>query len=256
MRVVVCCKAVPVDVEADDVQVLDGQIRTNPRDLFINEVDEYALEAALALKKVRDAEIWAITVGPLRAQEALYLAMAKGIDKVLRVETEADTPELTASALIAVLSELKPDLVLTGVQSLDWMGGQVGIYVAHGLGMPVGYAAVEITGLEESSVRIRKEIGGGRKAEMTLSLPAVLCVQSGIQPLQYVSAMRRRKMRGTPVTCWGSISKSDMPRNLSGVMRYRPLAASAPESRTHAEIIAGERSEKIARVLDIMRKNL
>jgi electron transfer flavoprotein alpha/beta subunit len=256
MRVAVCCKAVPVDVKPDDVEIVDGHIRTNQRDLFINEVDAYALEAALGLKRVCNAEIWAIAVGPLRAQEALYIAMAKGIDKVLRVETEVDTPELTASALIGVLSEIRPQLVLTGVQSSDWMGGQVGTYVAHGLGMPVGFAAVEISGVEENSVRIKKEIGGGRKLEMTLTLPALLCVQSGIAPLKYVSAMKRRKMTGIPIKLWGTVGKADMPSDLSGIMRYRAIAASAPESRTHAEIIRGERSDIIAKILEIVEKNL
>jgi electron transfer flavoprotein alpha/beta subunit len=44
-----------------------------------------------------------------------------------------------------------------------------------------------------------KEIGGGRKVEAVFTLPAVLCVHSGMQKLQYVSAMKKRKVRGTPI---------------------------------------------------------
>ncbi|MBI5446505.1 MAG: hypothetical protein HY900_35480 [Deltaproteobacteria bacterium] len=172
------------------------------------------------------------------------------------MEAESDTPEMTAAALAAALADIRPDLVLTGVQSSDWMGGQVGVYVAHALGLPVGYATVEVLALTEESVRIRKEIGGGRKAEMVLRLPALLCVQSGIQPLQYVSALKRRKLRGTPVRCWGTVGEADMPADLKKVMGPRAVAVGAPESRAHAEILSGDRSENAAKVLEILKKNL
>lgn len=256
MKVVVCCKAVPVDVEPHQVAVADGEIKTGSRDLFINEADEYALEAALALKKVSGVETWALTLGTLRSQEALYIAIAKGIDHVMRVEGDTERPEVIAAGLIGVLKELRPELVFTGVQSQDWMGGEVGIYIAGALGMSIGYAVVEIVELDEQSVRVRKEIGGGRKLETVLKLPAMLCIQSGIQPLQYVSAMRRKKVRGTPITVGGTIDEIEMAPEISALMRYRAIEASAPEARTHAEMFTGERPEKIAKLLEIIRKNL
>ena len=85
MRAVVCCKAVPLDVTPDSVQVVDGAISCSSGDLYINEFDEYALEVAIALKKLYDVETWAVTVGSLTAQEALYIALARGIDNVLRI---------------------------------------------------------------------------------------------------------------------------------------------------------------------------
>ncbi|MBI5446506.1 MAG: hypothetical protein HY900_35485 [Deltaproteobacteria bacterium] len=71
MRIAVCCKAVPVDVEPGQVELSEGSVRLPSGDLFLNEVDEYALEAALALRKFGEAELWAVTVGSLRGQEAL-----------------------------------------------------------------------------------------------------------------------------------------------------------------------------------------
>lgn len=199
MKVVVCCKAVPVDIGPERVQAVDGEIRTNVRELFINEGDEYALEAALALKRDYNAEVWVVTVGSLMSQEALYMALAKGIDNVLRIDGETERPEKIAGKLVNALRDMAPDLVLTGVQSTDWMGGEVGVYIAEGLGMPVGYAVVSILAVDGTSIRVIKEIGGGRKVEAVFTLPAVLCVHSGMQKLQYVSAMKKRKVRGTPI---------------------------------------------------------
>ncbi len=250
MKIVVCCKAVPVDVDVERVRVVDGEIRTSCKELFINEVDEYALEAALALKKSCNAEVWAVTVGSLMSQEALYTALAKGVDHVLRIEGETERPEMIAAKLIGALKTMAPDLVLTGVQSLDWMGGEVGVYVGEGLRMPVAYAVVEIVAVDEKSVRVIKEIGGGRKAEMVLDLPAVLCVQSGVQTLQYVSSIKRRKVRGTFIDVRDNDAAADRPE------RIQAVRVSAPVDRKHAEMITGERTEKIRKVLEIIRKNL
>lgn len=256
MRVVVCCKAVATDVTPDSVHIINNDLRCDSGDLFINEFDEYALEAALSLKKSYNAETWAVTVGSLRAQEVLYLALAKGIDKVMRIGGEAGRPEIVAGALVRALTELSPQLVLVGVQSEDWMGGEVGVYLAEGLGASIGFAVVEITELNDAQVRIKKEIGGGRKAEVILKLPAVLCVQSGIQQLQYVSALRRKKVRDTPIKLWGKLEDIDIPNNIKGMINYQFKEITAPEAGTQATIISGERSEKAKAILEILKQNL
>lgn len=256
MRVVVCCKAVPIDVTPDSLQITDGDIHCNSGDLYINELDEYALEEALVLKKSYNFETWAVTVGPLRAQEVLYTALAKGIDNVFRVSGETNRPELVASALIAAIKELQPELVLVGVQSEDWMGSEVGVYIAEGLGASLGFAVVEITELNSTQVRIKKEIGGGRQADLILKLPAVLCVQSGIQPLQYLSAMRRRKVQDTPIKSRGKVEEIDIKQNVKDMMKYQVKEISTHDAGAQATIIAGERPEKAKEIAKIIRKNL
>jgi electron transfer flavoprotein beta subunit len=250
MKVVACCKAVPVDIGPERVQAVDGEMRTNGRELFINEGDEYALEAGLMLKREYNAEVWAVTAGSLMSQEALYLALAKGIDNVLRINGDSERPEKIAGKLIIALRDMAPDLVLTGVQSTDWMGGEVGVYIAEGLGMPVGYAVVSILAVDDTSIRVIKEIGGGRKVEEVLTLPAVLCIQSGIERLQYVSAMKKKKVRGTPVNVL------DPTIAIDNLDRLRVSTVSAPESKEYAELITGERTERIAKVLEIIKKNI
>lgn len=123
MRVAICCKGVPVDIPLESVHIVNGDIHSKDTDFYINEMDAYALEAALSLKNLYAAETIALTVGPLRSQEVLYIALAKGIDQVQRIDGETSRPELIASGLIPALKQINPQLILTGVQSEDWMGG-------------------------------------------------------------------------------------------------------------------------------------
>ncbi|OGO44622.1 MAG: hypothetical protein A2Z05_07810 [Chloroflexi bacterium RBG_16_60_22] len=244
------------DVTADSVSVVDGDLRCNVGELYINEFDEYALEAAMALKKTYSAETFAVTVGSLRSQEALYMALAKGIDNVARINGDTSHPELVAGALISFLKEIGPQIILVGVQSEDWMGSEVGPYIAEGLGASLGFAVVEITELNDSQVRVKKEIGGGDKTDVILTLPAVLCVQSGIHQLQYVSALRRRKVRDLPVKMWGKLEDIALPDNIKGIMNYRMKEVAAPEGESQAVMIPGDKSEKAKAILEILKKNL
>jgi len=254
MRVAVCCKGVPVDLTLESVKIVNGDARYENTDIYINEFDAYALEAALFLEKTYKIETVALTLGPLRAQEVLYIAIAKGINRVLRIDGETCRPELIASGLAPALKEIEPQLILVGVQSEDWMGGEVGIYLAQALNMAVAYAVIEISELSDTHVRIKKEIGGGRNAEVILKLPAVLCVQSGIQPLRYLSMMKRKKARDNPIKLWGKLDLENARQIVSGMMSYEFKEASLPPKEGHAEMITGDRLEKASKLLEIMGK--
>jgi electron transfer flavoprotein beta subunit len=252
MRVAICCKGVPVDPGLESVHIAEGDIHYKDTEFYINEVDAYALEAAVTLKTSHKAETVALTAGPLRAQEVLYFALAKGIDQVMRIDAETNLPELIAHSLLPPLKELAPQLILVGVQSEDWMGGEVGIYLSEALQTSLAFAVVEISEVTETHVRVKKEIGGGRKAEVRLTLPAVLCIQTGIQKLRYLSAMKRQKVRNTPITSAGKLDREAVMQALPGMMAYELKGVSLPSKERQAEMIAGERPEKAKRILEII----
>ncbi len=252
MRIAICCKGVPVEALPESVHLDEGDLLYRDTDFYINEIDAYALEAAVTLKNAYKAETVALTVGPLRAQEVLYIALAKGIDQVMRIDGECSRPEFVASSLIPPLRDIAPHLILVGVQSEDWMGGEVGPYLAEALGMGIAFAVVDIAELSETHVRVRKEIGGGRKADLKLALPAVLCVQSGIQPLRYLSAMKRQKVRNTPIKAGGKLDREAVIHALPSMM-YEIKDASLPSQEGHAEMLTGNRSEKAGKLLEIIQ---
>lgn len=254
MKVAICCKGIPIDVTLESIHIVNGDIHYKDTEFYINECDAYALEAAIALKNLYGAETIALTLGPLRALEVLYFALAKGIDKVLRIDGETSLPELVASGLTPVLKEIEPQLIFVGSQSDDWMGGEVGIYLSQSLNLGLAYAVVEISELDDENVLVKKEIGGGRKAEVLLKLPAILCVQSGIQPLRYLSMVKRKKARESPVKSWGKLDIEDVKKKISGMMTYEVKGVSLPSTEGHAEMIEGDRSERAKRILEIIKK--
>lgn len=238
----------------DVVNNVDGDINYVNTDFYINEFDSYALETALSLKQRYGAETVAISLGPLRSQEVLYFALAKGIDKAVRIDGQTGRPEMIASGLLPVLKEVDPQLVLVGVQSEDWMGAEVGMYLAEALGMSRAYAVMEIKELNDTHIRVRKELGGGKTAEVVLKLPAVLCIQSGILPLQYISKGRLKKVRSLPIDPGGTVDQKDVRAKIPGMTAYEVVGVAEPSREGKAEMITGERPEKAAKLIEVIHK--
>ena len=256
MRVAVCCKGIPTGFNLDSVQLDGDNIKPQGADIYINEVDAYALEASIALKQAYGTEIYAISLGSLKTQEVLYYAIAKGVDHAILAEGETSRPELLANCLAHNLKEIEPHIILTGVQSEDWGGGEVGIYLSQALNMGLAYAVVEICELNDTSVRIKKELGGGKIAEEVVKLPAVLCVQSGIETLQYVSAIKRKKARKSKIQTGVKLNLSDAEQKIPGMMTYEFKEVALTPREGQAEMFTGERSEMAEKLLDIIRKTV
>src|SRR5438046_2229461 len=164
MRFVVCLKQVPdstVRVKpASDGKGIDGQGIT----WSISPYDEYAIELALEHKdKDASTVVSVVTVGPARARDALRQALAMGCDDATLVTSEQELPAVdVAKALAAVVTELKPDVVLCGKQASDDDQGLVGPALAEALGWPhVGMLTKAIPGGD--GIELWREVEGGHE---------------------------------------------------------------------------------------------
>ena len=247
MNIVVCCKAVPGLVTDLKIGADGKSLQYQGQLLAINECDEYALEEALDLKRKHGGQITAISMGNIKALDILYYALAKGADKAVRVDCETHDPRAASAVLAAALRKLDFDLVLTGTQSRDTLGGQVGIATANLLGLPFSYAVVAVDVGENNTVKARKELGSGRYAEIELVLPALLCVQTGIQPLTFVPPARRIRARQQPVSSF-SLSDLGLQADRLAPQGYHFTGLGPPERMHRIEFLEGSPQE-IATVL-------
>jgi electron transfer flavoprotein beta subunit len=254
MNIVVCCKAVPGLVTDLKVGADGRSLHYQGQLLAINECDEYALEEAVVLKRAHSGSITAISMGSIRALDILYYALAKGADRAVRVDCEEQDPRVASTVLAAALRKLDFDLVLTGTQSRDTLGGQVGIAAANLLGIPFAYAVVDVD-VRANAVKVRKELGGGRHAEVELELPALLCIQTGIQPLTFVPPARRIRARQQPVSSF-SLAELGLPAEQLAPKGYRFVTVHAPERAHRVEMVQGSPQEIAAALLSKIRESL
>ncbi len=164
MRFLVCIKQVPdstvrVKVGSDGRSVASEGITWS-----ISPYDEYAIELALERKDADPGTIVSVvTVGPARSREALRQALAMGCDDATLVNGPEDLAGLdVAKALAAVVTELKPDVVLCGKQASDDDQGLVGPALAEALGWPhVGMLTKAVPA--GSGIELWREVEGGHE---------------------------------------------------------------------------------------------
>ena len=202
MKIAVCIKQVVTREWQLRVNDQHTWIRDQDASFELNEPDAYALEEALRLKEKHGGEVVVCSAGPARAAQVIREALARGADRAIHVESDAlATADANgvAEALAAAIRDEQVDLVLTGLQSDDQGFGQVGVLLAEKLGMPHATIIMEVQ-KSDSGLRVKRELEGGWFQWVSLPLPALLTIQSGINQLRYatlkgIMAAKKKEIR-------------------------------------------------------------
>ena len=205
MKIAVCIKQVVTREWQLRVNESKTWIRDQDASFELNEPDAYALEEALRLKEKHGGEVVVVSAGPARAAQVLREALARGADRAIHVESDALAAAdafVVAEALAAAVRDEKFDLVLTGLQSDDQGFGQVGVVLAEKLGMPHATIIMEVQAGDQG-LRVKRELEGGWFQWVSLPLPALLTIQSGINQLRYatlkgIMAAKKKEIRKVP----------------------------------------------------------
>ena len=246
MRIAVLLKQVPDIVE-------EIQIAEDGRDLVrddlkyrLNEFDDYALEEALQLKASAGAEVVALALDGDEIDQILYTALAKGVDRAIKVTGDAPSPRAGALLLAEALRPLGVDLVLAGVQAPDDLEGQLAPLVGAALGLP--HANV-VNGLEVSggTVKVTQEFSGGLVAHLEGELPVVLGVQASREPPRYAPITRVRQAMQS-----GKLETVAATAGAAPAVALRKLAK--PEATGHAEMVEGSVEQVAERIVALLRE--
>ena len=152
--------------------------------MILDQMDEYAVEEAIRLKERHGGEAVVVGFGPERTEEAIRTALAMGMDRGVHVVYEgfAD-PGAVAEALVEVLKEEAPTLVLTGGQQADWDSQALGGALAEALGVPV-VAWTTALELEGDTAKAKHDLDEGAEW-VRVRLPAVFTTQQGLNEPRY-----------------------------------------------------------------------
>ncbi len=187
MRIAVCVKQVPDSYAEKRMQ--GGRVDRAASDRVLNDLDEYAIEAALRLAEANEGtQVTVVSVGPDEAGEAIRRALAMGANDAIHVSDPAiagsDAPA-TARILAATLAGRGFDVIMFGQESTDAKMGVVQDMVATLLELPLlSYAsAVAIDG---TTVRITRRTEEGLE-DMAAGMPVALAVVEYIHEPRYPS---------------------------------------------------------------------
>jgi electron transfer flavoprotein beta subunit len=192
------------------------------------------------------------SAGPARVAQVLREALARGADRAIHVGGGAfEGPGnhdafVVASALAGAMESEQFDLVLTGLQSDDQGFGQTGVILAERLALPHATIVMEVQVLPPS-VRVKRELEGGWFQWVSMPLPAVLTIQSGINQLRYatlkgIMAAKKKELRTVA------------PPPLAATARSKIVNLYVPEKSKKTHLIDGAPAAAAKELVRLLRE--
>jgi len=248
VKIAVCIKQVPTREWQPRLDEAKTWIREADASFEMNEPDAYALEEALRLKEKHGGEVVVCSAGPSRVAQVLREALARGADRAIHVDGDGLASAdafVTSTALAAAMKDERFDLVLTGLQSDDQGFAQVGVILAESLGLPHATIIMEVQ-IDGSTLRVKRELEGGWFQWVTMPLPAVLTIQSGINQLRYatlkgIMAAKKKEIRGAAA-----------PAGVAA--RQKIVAMYTPEKGKKTQIIGGSPADAAKELVRKLRE--
>src|SRR5436305_5798369 len=253
MKILVCMKQVP----QKDAPLKLNESSTWIRDdvsYEVNEPDAYALEEALRQKEKHGGEVVVITAGPARAQQVLREGLAKSADRAIHLEDNAfvgmDAMNISKAFVAAIQGE-QFDLIFTGLQSDDYGYAQTGVLMAELLGWPHATIIMEIQ-KNDSGIRVKRELESGFFQHVSMPLPSVLTIQSGINKLRYATLLGIKQAKNKPLRKVAMDEvRSSLGENLQKIEKLY-----VPQKTKKTEMLEGSPGEIAKKLVDKLRNDV
>jgi electron transfer flavoprotein beta subunit len=243
MKIAVCLKEVldarlPLQVEPATGNV--RQINTEPI-LTLNPADRAALESAMQVRLVNhDTRVEAFSVSDASGNDALWYALARGVDYAERIEniSQHEGAPYTAALLAKRFETSYFDLICCGDETIDNSSAVVGPLLAEILGLPQISAVVRVIGCTPNQIVAERGLERGNREVVEMDLPGLITVKAEGNEPSYISFRRLQEAsnREIPIRpCAFSIGNAQIPGWPEKPLRTSPRArvkkAFVPDSK-------------------------
>jgi electron transfer flavoprotein beta subunit len=255
MEILVCARRVPDTSENEiELNAAGNDVERDELVYSVNEADNYAVEEALQIRDRVGGNVTVVTVDTEDGEEILRRELAMGANQAALVSDEAfagSDGKGVATILKAFVQKGHYDLILTGVQADDG-AAQVSGMLAAMLDYPFA-SLVNSIAVEDSKLKVSREIEGGNREINEIDLPSVLSIQTGINEPRYVGMRGIRQVASVPIPTSAALDLAVDPASVgpsaAKVKRVDYFVASAGKG---AEMLHGSREENADRVLELV----
>ena len=186
MNIAVLVKMVP-DTESR-LEIVDGALKEDGFRYMVNPYDEFAVEQAVQFKEAVGGKVTLVSLfsdnGSIDTD--LRKMMAIGADETIVLRQQGyrgDRTSSNARILSETVKELDADLVICGVQGIDYYQAATGPMVAHFLGMS-HVSGVTNLKLNGDKLTASRQIEGGLQIVET-SMPVLITAQKDMTKVRF-----------------------------------------------------------------------
>ncbi|MCB9198067.1 MAG: electron transfer flavoprotein subunit beta/FixA family protein [Flavobacteriales bacterium] len=179
MKFLVCISKAPDTTSK--IAFTDGNTKFDETGVqyIVNPYDEwYALVRALELAEANGGTVTTITVGTAADDPTIRKALAIGANDAVRIDAVAIDPQYVAKQIAEYAKDKGFDVILTGKETIDYNGAQVGSMIAEFLDQPF-VSLAESLELAGNVATLGRDVPGG--VEMVeVNTPFVLSAAKGM----------------------------------------------------------------------------
>jgi electron transfer flavoprotein beta subunit len=199
MKLLVCISKAPDTTTK--IAFTDNNTKFNETGVqyIVNPYDEwYALVRALELKETLGGTVTILTVGPAADEAIIRKALAIGADEAVRIDANPDDALFVARQIAAFAKDKAFDIILTGKETIDYNGSQVGGMIAELLDLPFISLASKLD-VNGSEATLETDIPGGSEV-VSVSLPFVVSCAKGMAEARIPNMRGIMAARTKPLT--------------------------------------------------------
>ncbi len=179
MKILVCISKSPDTTSKISFTDNSTKFDENGVQYIVNPYDEwYALVRALEIKEANGGNVTIISVGSAGDEAVIRKALAIGADDAVRIDADPTDAYYTAMQIAEYAKSNGFDLVLTGKETINYNGSQVGGMIAEALDQPFVSVASKLA-VSGSTLTLEREINGGIEV-VEVNTPAVVSCAKGM----------------------------------------------------------------------------
>ena len=239
MKILVCISKSPDTTSK--ISFTDGNTKfdENGVQYIVNPYDEwYALVRALEIKETSGGQVTIITVGAAADDAVIRKALAIGADEAVRINADPKDAFYTALQIAHYARNNSFDLILTGKETINYNGSQVGGMIAETLDLPYVSIATKLD-VNGNVLTLEREIVGGVQV-IEVSLPTVVSCAKGM------AEQRIPNMRGIMAARTKPLQVVE-PTSMDELTKF--IGYEIPNAKSTVKMIAPDNMEELVRLL-------
>ena len=179
MKILVCISKVPDTTSKINFVDDNSKFDENGVQYIVNPYDEwYALVRSLELVESNGGTVTTITVGNSSDDPTIRKALAIGANDAVRINAEPTDPYFVAKQIANYAANENYDIIMTGKETIDYNGSQIGSMVSAILDMPFVSLASKLD-VEGSKAVLERDVQGGLEV-VEVDFPFVLSASKGM----------------------------------------------------------------------------
>ena len=179
MKFLVCISKAPDTTSK--IAFTDGNTKFDEAGVqyIVNPYDEwYALVRALELAEANGGTVTTITVGTAADDPTIRKALAIGANDAVRIDADPTDPMFVAKQIAEYAKDKGFDIVLSGKETINFNGAQVGGMIAEFMDLPFVSLAQKLD-LAGNTATLERDVPGGMEV-VEVNTPFVLSAAKGM----------------------------------------------------------------------------